>query len=243
MKIHDGRLIGDYRPQKFKKAISPNKLILILTSVSLIWIFLYKLYFINVPQLFFGATEIGEVFYNIFLSIIASAIFFFIVVYLPTKRKKQLISRAVSKRIGKLNYDYLLIKQNLYQLKKLPIPQELPDDFNEIVEVCKGTLLTDKPPHIHNNPAYRPNNWFEYFEYYFELENHNIEHMNRYWEEIPSEVKILIEELEYNTLKSGLESFRIEKHSNNLSDLGGPIWNHLNILRQIAPTFHREWNK
>jgi hypothetical protein len=159
------------------------------------------------------------------------------------KRKRALIARVVSKRIGRLSFDYFLIKQDLYKLKNKPVPDELPKEFSEIVELCEGILLTDKPPHIHNNPTYHPNNWFEYFDYYFEFERQNIELLNRYWEEIPSEVKILIEELEDNTLRSGLETYRIEKYSNKLSALGGPIWNHLNILRQIAPMFQKEWIK
>lgn len=242
MNINDGRLVGDYNPQYFKKNIPATKIVVSVTSLSFLWILCYKFWFLKINEFFPGASVIGEIFYNIFLSVIASAVFYFIVVYLPEKRKVVVMNRVVLRRIGKLNMDYILIKQDLYKLKNQPVPNDLPADFNEVVKLCDGVLLTDTPPHIHNNPPFYPSNWFEYFEYYFALERHNIEHLNRYWENIPTEVKVLIDELETNTLKSGLELYKTTGYSNKLSDLGGPIWTHLNILRRIVLTFQSEWN-
>ena len=243
MRISDGRPIGNYNPEKFKNYTPLTTIVVSVTIVSFLWILLYKLWFLKIKEFFSGASVLGEIFYNIFLSVIASAVFYFIVVYLPERRKKLTIDRVVSRRIGKLNLDYRLIKQDLYQLKNKKIPEDLPTNFNEIVRLCDGILLTDKSPHIHNNPEFHPANWFEYFEYYFALENHNIEHLNRYWEEIPSEVKVLIDELESGPLKSALEMYKTTGYSNSLSDLGGPIWVHLDTLRKINITFQSKWNK
>src|SRR6187402_3958413 len=165
MKVHDGRLVGDYNPQKFRDNISLDRIILLITLFSFLWILAYKLYFLNLEELFPSASVLGEIIYNIFLSVIGSSVFYFLVVFLPAKRKKAIISRAVSRRIGKLNYDYLFIMADLYKLKGKENPNNLPEDFNEIVSLCSGILLTDKPPHIHNNPTFHPKNWFEYFEY------------------------------------------------------------------------------
>lgn len=241
MEVNDGRLIGDYNPEAIKKRIPLSNTILIISLLSLVWIFFYKFIFLSTPAIFSGASEVGEIFYNLFLSIISSAIFYFIVVHYPAKIKRDVINRVVSKKIGKLYLDYIMIKQDLYKINNLKPPQNFPDDFDEIVKLCNGILLTSKPPHIHNNPQYDPSNWFEYFEYYFALEKHNIEHLNRYWEEIPSEVKVLIDALETSTLISGIEMYKKTAYSDKLSDLGGPIWAHLNTLRLICLTFQNKW--
>ena len=59
-----------------------------------------------------------------------------------------------------------------------------------------------------------------------------------YWENIPIEVKTLIEELQTNTFHSGLSTYKQTGYSNKLFDLAGPLWNHLSILSRLPKTLN-----
>lgn len=216
-----------------------SKQVLYSSIITLIWIVLYKLLLVKYAEFFTGAYEIGEIFYALGTSVIASAIFYYIVVYRPQKQKHSALKTLISRRVQFFELDYILIKGDIYGLKKIPAPENLPSDLKEFAEVCEGILLTDKPPIIIGNPNYSPSDWFEYFDYYFSLEASNIRMLAYYWEEIPVEVKVLLEDLQTNTLHSGLKTYQTTYYSNKLSDLAGPLWNHLNILKSISETLNK----
>ncbi|OCL98218.1 hypothetical protein AAX29_01737 [Aliarcobacter thereius] len=57
--------------------------------VSLISILAMDLYFRNIPEIFSWGSEFGDIYYRICLSIVASYIFYFIVVHLKAMKDKE----------------------------------------------------------------------------------------------------------------------------------------------------------
>jgi hypothetical protein len=219
--------------------LSLAKQVLYFSIIILVWIILYKLAFLKYNELFPGAFEVGEIFYSLATSVMASSIFYYIVVYRPLRQKHQIIKNSISKRVGLFKLDYILIKKDIYELKSLSVPENLPSDYRDFEIVCEGILLTDKPPVIYNNPPYYPPSWFDYFDYYFSLESSNIKMLHNFWDEIPGDVKVLLEELQTNALHGALSTYRATPHSYGLSDLAGPLWDHLNILKRIPETLDK----
>ncbi len=221
---------------KFKPIPTFSSPVLIIGLISLIWIILYKTVFLEIESVFPKAFELGEIFYGLTGSIVASSIFYYIVVYRPAKQHLDKIKKTIISRIGRFELDQKIIMSDIYTYKKMEVPKSLPENWEDFREVCNGILLTDHAPIISNNPPFQPENWFEYFDYFFQLESVNKMMLLYYWDTIPIEVKILIEEIQTNTFHSGLNSYKELCYSNKLYDIAGPLWNHLSLLSKLPET-------
>ena len=65
-----------------------------ISLICLIWILLYKLVWIEIDTIFPKADIYAEITYTIFASIIASAIFYLINVYLPQTNRKRMVDSS-----------------------------------------------------------------------------------------------------------------------------------------------------
>ncbi|WP_430809571.1 MULTISPECIES: hypothetical protein [unclassified Carboxylicivirga] len=223
---------------KINTKLPLSRQVLIVSLLSLIWIVIYKMILIDIEEFFPKAYEVGEIMYGLTASIVASSIFYYIVVYRPANDRFHKVKPYIEKRISRFKLDNILIVQDIYNYKGLEVPKMLPENWEDFRTVCDGILLTSKPPIIHANPSYQPKNWFEYFEYYIAIEDSNKRMLYNYWEDVPIEVKTLIEELQTNTFHSGLNLYKQTGYSNKLYDLAGPLWNHLSILSKLPETLN-----
>ena len=215
-----------------KEKLSLSNQILIISLFSIVWILLYKLVFLEIDEVFPKASQIGEIFYGINASIIASSIFYYIVVYIPAKQRLDKVKSYITQRVSRFELDKIMILKDLYEYQGLKVSQTLPSKWEDFKTICSGIKLTDKAPIIFGNPSYQPKDWFEYFDYYFAIEYSNKEMLMNYWEDVPIEVKTLIEDMMTNTFHSGINTYK-QGYSNELENLAGPLWNHLNILTEI----------
>lgn len=218
-----------------KKKLSLSQQVLIFSVVSLVWIVLYKLMFLEIGEFFPKAFELGEIFYAIATSVVASAIFYYIVVYRPAKRNLELIRPSVDVIITQFLTIYMSIIEGINRYKGNSGSLAIPKDFEGFRKYCEGIILTDKAPIIIGNPSFQPKDWFEYFEYFFFQENNVILHLHNYWEYIPSEGKTILQELQNSSLHTCINS-RFNGASNKMYDLAGPLLNHLDILSKVPAT-------
>ena len=223
---------------KSKYKLSLSQQVLIVSTISFIWIIIYKLLFLDMAELFPKAHEISEILYGLSASIVASSIFYYIVVYRSAKQKLDKVRKHIFERVCRFELDKIMILKDIYSLKGLKIPKEIPERWEDFRDVCDGIILTDKAPIIFGNPSYKPKDWFEYFEYYFIFENSNKEMLKDYWDDVPIEVKTLLEELQTNTFQSGIRTYKLPGYSKKLYDLAGPLWNHLRILSTLPETLN-----
>lgn len=219
-----------------KIKLSLSQQVLIFSIISLGWIVLYKLLFLDIEELFPKAFELGEIFYAIATSVVASAIFYYIVVYRPARRNLELIRPGLDPLITIFLQIYISIISNLNRHKGLDGSLVIPKDFEGFKKYCEGIILTDKTSFITEGLSPQIMDWFEFFEYYFTKENLVIIHLHNYWEYIPSEGKTLLQELQNSSLHTAVHYYKVSGCFNKLDDLAGPLQNHLEILSKVPGT-------
>ena len=89
------------KERTIKKVFFENLITLTIVTF-LIYITVYQLYLIKIEEFVDWGSEIGVVTYNLSLSIIASGIFYFLVVYIPEKRRKQKVRQVINMRFDQI---------------------------------------------------------------------------------------------------------------------------------------------
>jgi hypothetical protein len=210
-----------------------HKIVFWLSSISLLWIFLYKLYFMRQNSIFPKAQEIGEITFALLSSVIASSIFYFFVVYLEQKRISKIIDPIIHRRLKSFGVSVRLIKDDLYKLKKLPVPHKIPEreDFRI---VCDDILLTQKAQEIRGNPSYTPNNRFEYFDYFFQSDRYISNLLYAQINYLSPELIAILDDIQYSDFQRALDTYKFNRRYNKLSGVSGPLWGYLKNLEKLA---------
>lgn len=137
---------------------------LIIGVCCLLWCIIYKFVLLRIPsnEVMFQA---GELTYAIFVSIIASVIFYFIVTYIPDYKKKQAASIQIEFWLNQI------VKHGEFMLNALS------GDFSkDVYENSKKNWknITNKPlkPNggILISNIFEFKDWFDFFDYIFEEE-------------------------------------------------------------------------
>lgn len=84
--------------------------------VSLISILVMDLYLRNIPEIFYWGSEFGDIYYRICLSMVASYIFYFIVVHLKAMKDKENVNKFISFKVSNILNTY---KTQISDIKKL----------------------------------------------------------------------------------------------------------------------------
>lgn len=176
---------------------------LIIGICCLIWCILYKFVLIRIPSsdIMFQA---GELTYAIFVSIIASVIFYFIVTFIPEYKKKQAASIQIEFWLNQI------VKNGEFMLNALS------EDFSEdVYENSKKNWkqITDKPlkPEgpIIISKIFEFKDWFEFFDYIFEEEDHYIGKLEKYTQYLPLEVIMVFDKLEnMDSLRRAVKEYK-----------------------------------
>lgn len=177
--MHEKPLTGWRKLRKFVCSYTG-----IMTGISfglLIWAFLYKYMFVNIYAPLDFMPELGEIFFAIALSVVASTILLFITIYMPERRKRKKIDAIVLPWLKQ----FVLLGDTIirdiagspdanrsefgrhcnYDLKSLP--------RNSSLESITGLHFAD---------------WFEYFDCIFENEEIHYNRLLPYMEMLPLEV-------------------------------------------------------
>ena len=218
---------------KIKKT-SLNKRVLLTCSVCFLWILLYKLILLDINSCFQKASEIGEITYYLFCSVIASGIFYYVVVYLENRRVAKTLCPSINSRLHTFGVGLFIIKKDLYKLLKgLEIPDKIPE-LESFRPICDNIILTSKPPEISGNPSYIPNDWFEYFDYFFQsdkfLSNQLYSHISYLTPEILKE----LDEIQYSVFQRSLDVYRLNKRYDKLAGTSGPLYMYLKTLERLS---------
>ena len=86
--------------REFKNLIlTVNPIVNFLFVVSTLFIFAYKFIFLNVPEIFPGASNLGDISYNVSLAFVASYVFYIIVVHLKEFRDEKVVSQIMRNKL------------------------------------------------------------------------------------------------------------------------------------------------
>ncbi|WP_405567756.1 hypothetical protein [Polaribacter sp. Asnod6-C07] len=213
--------------------ININTRIIIICLTSLIWIFLYKLVLIDLDEIFPKAREIAELTFGLLSSVIASCIFYYIVVYLERKRMSKILFPSLNKRLKVFGIEAHMIKSELFKLNNKQYKNEklLAGD---IMNLCHKIKLSSIPPEIFGNPSYQASNWYEYFEYFFQSDKFHSSQLYNYINYLTPDILKELDNLQLSHFQSALHHYKSNPNLNDLSGLGGPFWLYLESLEKIS---------
>ena len=133
----------------------------------------------------------GELTYAIFVSIIASVIFYFIVTYIPDYKKKQAASIQIEFWLNQI------VKNGEFMLNALS------GDFSgDVYEKSRRNWrnITNKPlkpdETIIIGKLFEFKDWFDFFDYFFQEEDYYIGKLEKYIQYLPLEVIMVFDKLE-----------------------------------------------
>ena len=101
--------IGKIKPLSLQQRVlcflkSYTGIAMILGCICLSWAVLYNLVFLEIDAPWQWMSALGDVFYAITLSVVASVIFYFITSYFPNKKRKVIIDRLILNWLQQLNW-------------------------------------------------------------------------------------------------------------------------------------------
>lgn len=211
-----------------------DKRVLIICGLSLIWILVYKIMFVDLSAIFYKATEVGEITFTLLSSVIASSIFYYFVVYLDNRKVAKILYPSINERLKTFGVGLFIIKNDLYRnIKGQSVPDKLPnlDDFREI---CDGIILTSKPPIIMGNPSYQFDTWFEYFNYFFNSDNFISKQLYSHISYLTPEILKELDEIQYSVFQRSLDVYKQNRRYDKLSGNSGPFWSYLKTLEKLS---------
>lgn len=217
--------------KKLKREFKLDKVVLFVSIISLIWIIIYKVDLINRNEIFPYAIEIGEIFYGILSSIIASSIFYYFVVYLDRKRKQSIIDKIVLNKLRSIATSLLIIKKDVFPILGLKFNDEIPN-LEEFIKICKGLDFRHVAPHIPNTSEL-PIIWYDYFNTFFNSDTYHSQMLYKHIMYLDIELVELLDEIQYPIFKHALISFRINEYTHDISGAPGPFWSYLKSLEAI----------
>ena len=204
--------------------------------LSLGYSIIYQTCLINIPAPYPFMVPLGNLLNVISLSIIASAIFYFITVYFPKRHR----AKVNEKYIRKWLQQFEAYGQWLIQDFGCCINCSL-DDFKRICN-NKNIKLTDTPPEeISIRELKDLNNWFDYFDNLFSHENLYIEQIRKYGDSIPAEIYVEFEEYaQFDNLRKALHDYKIHANQKNIykiRDFSHIIWRHAHSLMSLPEIY------
>lgn len=176
---------------------------LVIGVCCLIWCILYKFVLLRIPSsdLMFQA---GELTYAIFVSIIASVIFYFMVSYIPDYKKKQSASIQIEFWLNQI------VKHGEFMLNALSgdFSTDVYEKYRENwTNITNKPLKSDKAIIISN--LFEFQDWFDFFDYIFEEEDYYIGKLEKYTQYLPVELIMVFDKLEnMDSLRSAVRQYK-----------------------------------
>ena len=223
---------------KFKKVIFEN-LLLIICSILLLYSIIYQIYLVKIEEFVEFGYELGIVSYNLSLSIIASGIFYFLVVYIPEKRKKRKVRQVINMRFEQIESQCMFTFRDIkkYSPQK-ELVTEFPKNVGDFRLLCNNMKLNSKPPDYWAGTAMVPlNNWYEYFKYNFKYDDKNLDELYKYSDYLEPETMQLMHDLSSHTFRSAINqyhsSYQTEKSAREFDSLSHVLFDYLNTLSKF----------
>lgn len=226
------------KENKFKKAVFEN-LLLIICSILLLFSVIYQIYLVKIQEFVEFGYELGIVAYTLSLSIISSGIFYFLVVYIPEKRKKRKVRQVINMRFEQIEnqcmFTFRDIKKHSPQKK---IITDFPKKISDFRLLCSNMRLNSKPPDYWVGTSMVPlNNWYEYFKYNFKYDDKNLSELYKYSDYLEPETMQLMHNLSSHRFRSAINqyhsSYETEKYATEFDSLSSLLYSYLITLSKF----------
>lgn len=142
----------------------------IVASGSLIVVFIYQLYLIKIPECFENASELGNIFNTLCLSISASSIVYFIVVYLPYHYDNKKIYNYLGTNLSSILRDFKIIFDTLETGKFENYHNYAFNRKDKIIEALDKRVITQNALCFHEIEGIKPMGLYLFIEHVFTSE-------------------------------------------------------------------------
>ena len=210
--------------QRFKKfAVSYTGIMTWISAVALIWAFLYKYLFVNIPAKWDFMPILGEIFFAVVLSIVASTIVLVVTIYVPGRKKQ--------KKVDVIVMPWLKQYRLLGDMIQIAVAGKSGASHEEFKSRCTHDLMS---PITNQSVALMAGrgfaNWFDFFNYIFEQEEIYYGKLIPYFDSLPIEV---LEDMEDLLMPDRLRGALITYQSHYGTGFMGIDYNHLTNLEKI----------
>jgi hypothetical protein len=212
-----------------------NKRVLLIFIISFVWIITYKLYLIDIKEIFPKAHDIAEIVFNLLSSVIASCIFYYFAVYIEQRRVAKILHPNLINRLRVFGTSRYVLLMALCEAKGIAIT--VPTTSEQVSELFSSINLRSKPPIVHNYHGAPFNNWFELFDYFFNSDKITANQIYTFAANVPASILQLLDELSYSYLELALHQYANEPlapYSNDLKGVSNLLFHYLDTLRKIS---------
>ena len=227
--------------QKFRKfAKSYTGMMTWISVMALVWAFLYKYVFVIIPAKWDFMPVLGEIFFAVVLSVVASTVVLIVTIYIPERRKQKKVDAIVN--------PWLKQYRLLGDIIKIAITGKSGANRDEFKSNCTQDFkspVTNKSVVMTTGRAFA--NWFDFFVYIFEQEDVYYSKLTPYFASMPVEI---IENMENLLMPDGFRGAIVTYQSNydsglalvdykHLTNLEHIIWQHAELLRGLVERYQQ----
>ncbi|GAA5100580.1 hypothetical protein GCM10023210_39250 [Chryseobacterium ginsengisoli] len=223
---------------KIKKVVFEN-LLIITCLLLLLYTLVYQIYLVEIVEFVKFGHELGVLSYNLSLSIISSGIFYYLVVYIPEKRKKRKVRQVINMRFEQIESQCLFTFRDIqkYSPQKQLIV-EFPKNVEGFLLLCNNMKLNSKPPDYWAGSSMVPlDNWYEYFKYNFRYDDKNLGELYKYSEYLEPETMQLMHDLSSHPIRSAINqyhsSYETENYAKEFDSLAHVLYDYLITLSKF----------
>jgi hypothetical protein len=114
--------------------ITLRKDLLLILIGCVLFVFLYTFWFIDVPEIFNGASKLGDIFYKLSFTYIGAYIFYFLNIYIKTQKDLNKVNYFIGRFVSNIISDNYRIILNLKEVSQLDTKGTYPteDEINKI---------------------------------------------------------------------------------------------------------------
>lgn len=226
--------------QRFKKfAMSYTGIMTWISAVALIWAFLYKYLFVNIPARWECMPVLGEIFFAVVLSVVASTIVLIVTIYIPERQKQHKADAIVMPWLKQ----YVLLGETI--LKDIAGKTDVTHE--EFKEKCTYDFKSPIYSLLLDEPFERHPNWFSYFDSVFAEQEICYSRLIPYMNMLPLEV---VEDIELllmpDELRNAISTYRnmydvegVDENFKKLTNLERIIWRDAVIMKGLADKYQK----
>jgi hypothetical protein len=195
---------------KKKKLLTENYIFLI-CIILLFYAFIYQFFLVKIPEFIKFGYETGIITYNLSMSIIASGIFYYLVVFLPEKKKKKKVSKIINYVFDQIDFIAIGTFGDILKSTGQKHRTELPKKAEEFMAICHDISLSSKPPDYFAGSATVPlNNWYEYFKYNFGYDDKHLDILQKHSTFLNPEIILLMHNLSSHEFRKAVNQYHME---------------------------------
>lgn len=194
-----------------------------ISVIALVWAFLYKYVFVNISAKWDFMPILGEIFFAVVLSVVASTIVLIVTIYFPERQKQ--------KKVDVIVMPWLKQYRLLGDIIQIAVAGKSDASREEFKSRCRQDLMspiTEQSVALMAGRGFA--NWFDFFNYIFEQEEIYYGKLIPYFDSLPIEV---LEEMEDLLMPDRLRGAILTYQSHYGTGFMGIDYNHLTNLEKI----------